>query len=218
MYIIEKPFVSEYLMDTIINKDWPVLDNETIETCGLEEDVLNLWSSEKATEYYLKQEFPLIYSNSENAVAWVVENLPKSNLTTYIKAFKDKVAFRDMLKEMYPDFYYTSLEYLDINYVEKEGYQFPLVLKPSVGFLKFGVRIFKEPEEWEKRIKTLHKEIATNKSKYNENVVNSTIILIEEVIGGEDYSIDAYYDRDGVPVVLNIFKRHEKKCQNNRNK
>ena len=207
MYIIEKPFVSEYLMDTIINKDWPVLDNETIETCGLEEDVLNLWSSEKATEYYLKQEFPLILSNSENAVAWVVENLPKSNLTTYIKAFKDKVAFRDMLKEMYPDFYYTSLEYLDINYVEKEQYQFPLVLKPSVGFLKFGVRIFKEPEEWEKRIKTLHKEIATNKSKYNENVVNSAIILIEEVIGGEDYSIDAYYDRDGVPVVLNIFKR-----------
>ena len=207
MYFIEKPFVSEYLMDTIINKDWPVLDNETIETCGLEEDVLNLWSSEKATEYYLKQEFPLIYSNSENAVAWVVENLPKSNLTTYIKAFKDKVAFRDMLKEMYPNFYYSSLEYLDINYVEKETYQFPLILKPSVGFLKFGVRLFKEPEEWEKRIKTLHKEIATNKSKYNENVVNSTIILIEEVIGGEDYSIDAYYDRDGVPVVLNIFKR-----------
>ena len=77
MYIIEKPFVSEYLIDTVINKDWVVLSNETIETCGLEEDALNLWSTEEATEYYLKQEFPLIYSNSELAVQWIIENLPQ---------------------------------------------------------------------------------------------------------------------------------------------
>lgn len=207
MYIIEKPYVSEYLMSSIINHDWAVLDNETIEYCGLEEDVLNLWSSEKATEYYLKQEFPLILSNSENAISWVAENLPKSNLTQYIKTFKDKVLFRDTFKEMYPDFYYTSLEYLDINYVEKEEYTYPLALKPSVGYLNFGVRMINEVAEWEPNVKRLHKEIATNKSKYNENVVNSTIILIEEVIKGTDFSVDAYYDRNGEPMIFNIFQR-----------
>ena len=207
MYIIEKPFVSEYLIDTIINRDWPVLDNETIGACGLEEDVFNLWSSEEATEYYLNQEFPLIYSNSENAIEWVFENLPDSNLAGYIKAFKDKIAFRHMLKEIYPDFSYSSLEYLDINYVKKEDYTFPLVIKPSIGFLKSGVRIINEDTEWEKKVKSLHKEIATNKSMYSENVINPNYILIEEVIRGEDFSADAYYDQDGVPVILNIFKR-----------
>ena len=207
MYIIEKPYVSEYMISSIINHDWVVLDNETIEYCGLEEDVLNLWSSEKATEYYLKQEFPLILSNSENAISWVVENLPKSNLTQYIKTFKDKILFRETFKDMYPDFNFTSLEYLDINYVEKEGYTYPLALKPSVGYLNFGVRLINEVEEWEPNVKRLHKEIATNKSKYNENVVNSTIIMIEEVIKGTDFSVDAYYDRNGEPMIFNIFKR-----------
>ena len=207
MYIIERPFVSEYLIDTIINKDWVVLSNETIDTCGLEEDVLNLWSTEEATEYYLKQEFPLIYSNSELAVKWIIENLPQSNLTKYIKAFKDKLAFREMMKDIYPDFYFKSLEYLDINYIEKDELSFPLVIKPSVGFLNFGVRVIEEPDKWDAVVKTLHKEIATNKSKYDENVINSAIILIEEYIKGDDFSVDAYYDRNGVPVILNIFKR-----------
>ena len=206
MYIIEKPYVSEYLISTIINNDWPVLDNETIEDSGLEDGALELWSSDEAKEYYLKQEYPMIYANSENALSWVVKNLPKSNLTRYIKTFKDKVLFRETLKEMYPDFYFKSLEYLDINYVEKEEFAFPLVLKPSVGYLSFGVRVIKDAEDWEQKVKTLHKEIATNKSKYDESVVNSTMILIEELIQGDEFKVDAYFDKNGEPVILNIMK------------
>ncbi len=206
MFIIEKPYVSEYMIDSIINHDWPVLDNETIEDSGLEDGVLDLWSTEEATEYYLKQEFPLIYSNSENALAWIVENLPESNLTKYIKIFKDKIQFREILKEKYPDFYYKSFEYLDINYVEREEFQFPLILKPSVGYLSFGVHLINELDDWENEVKQLNKEIATSKNKYNENVVNSKMILAEQVMKGEELAVDAYYDRNGTPVVLNIFK------------
>ena len=206
MFIIEKPYVSEYMIDSIINHDWPVLDNETIEDSGLEDGVLDLWSTEEATEYYLKQEFPLIYSNSENALAWIVENLPESNLTKYIKIFKDKIKFREILKEKYPDFYYKSFEYLDINYVEREEFQFPLILKPSVGYLSFGVHLINELDDWENEVKQLNKEIATSKNKYNENVVNSKMILAEQVMKGEELAVDAYYDRNGTPVVLNIFK------------
>ena len=206
MFIIEKPYVSEYLVDTIINHDWLVLENETVTTCGIEEDAFNLLSSEAAADYYIKQEFPFIYSNSENALEWVVNNLPKSNLTNYIKIFKDKAKFRELLKDKYPDFYFRTIEYLDINYVDKEEYAYPLILKPSVGYLNFGVRMIESSDKWEPYIKSLHKEIATNKSKYDENVVNSTTILIEEIIHGEGFKIDAFYDRNGVPVILNIFK------------
>lgn len=207
MYIIEKPFVSEYLIDTIINHDWIVLDNETIESCGLEEDALELWSTKEATEYYVQQEYPLIYSNSENAIPWIVNSLPQSNITKYIKTFKDKILFRETFKDMSPEMYSTSLEYLDINYLNEEELQFPLVIKPSVGYLNFGVRIINEASEWKPKIKGLHKEIAQNKSKYNENVVNTANILIEELITGEDFSVDAYFDENGAIVILNIFKR-----------
>ena len=205
MFIIEKPYVSEYLVDTIINHDWSVLDNETIEECGMEEGAFRLWSSEKATNNYLQQEFPLIYSNSENGISWVLENLPKSNLSSYIKVFKDKILFRETFKEMFPDFYFKSVEYLDINYVNKEEFAYPLIIKPSVGFLSFGVHVVNDSSEWEDAVKQLHKEIASNKALYKEDVVNSTNILIEELIKGEEFAIDAYYDRNGIPVILNIF-------------
>ena len=206
MFIIEKPYVSEYLVDTVLNHDWAVLDNETIEDCGIEEGAFNLWSSEKAANNYIKQEYPLIYSNSENAIEWILENLPKSNISNYIKLFKDKFAFREKLKKLYPNFYYEEISYEDINYVDKENFKFPLVLKPSVGFLSFGVHVIKNIHKWDNSIKDLHKEIYQSNSLYSDKVVNSTKILLEELVEGEEFAIDAYYDRNGTPVILNIFK------------
>jgi len=205
MFIIEKPYVSEYLIDTIINHDWAVLENETIKSCGMEEGAFRLWSSEKAANNYLMQEYPLIYSNSESALSWVLTNLPKSNLSEYIRTFKDKILFREKLKPLFPDFYFTSFEYLDINYIKKEEFKFPLVLKPSVGFLSCGVRVIKDASEWDETVKTMHKELSAAKSLYPEEVVNTKMILLEQLIEGEEYAIDAYYDRNGIPVILNIF-------------
>ena len=205
MFIIEKPYVSEYMIDTIINHDWAVLDNDTIENCGMEEDAFRLWSTQKAANTYLLQEYPLIYSNSENALDWVTENLPKSNLTNYITLFKDKIAFREKIKELYPNFYYESIDYQDINYVKKEDYKYPLVLKPSVGFLSYGVHVIENSSNWDDEIKKMHKEFASAKSNFPEVVVNTTKIIVEEFVDGEEYAIDAYFDRNGTPVILNIF-------------
>ena len=111
MIILEKPYVSEFLLDTIVQNDWSVLDNETVNLAEIEEGALNLISSDSAKNYYLTQEYPLIYANSENAITWVLDNLPESNLAEYIKIFKDKIAFREMLKEIYPNFYFKRPVY-----------------------------------------------------------------------------------------------------------
>ena len=218
MFIIEKPYISEYMVDTIINHDWAVLDNETIQNCGIEEDAFRLWPSEQAASNYLLQEYPLICSNSEFSADWILENLPQSNLSTFIKAFKDKISFRDTLKDLYPNFHYQSLEYLDINYIKKDELSFPLIVKPSIGTMGYGIRAIKSLEDWDSSIKTLHKEIATSKSLYPKNIADSTMILIEDFIEGEDFSIDAFYDRNGEPVILNIFRgmhaeENEIKCK-----
>ena len=41
---------------------------------------------------------------------------------------------------------------------------------------------------------------------YPVSVVNSSKFVIEELIEGEEYAVDAYYDRNGEPVILNIFQ------------
>lgn len=206
MFILEKPYVSELLVDTIVQNDWPVLDNTVIQEAAIEEGAFTLWSDEDAKQFYAKQEFPLIYSNSDNAISWIMTNLPQSNLASYIKIFKDKILFREMLKELYPGFYFEAKEYDELKNIKPNEIKYPVVLKPSVGFLSLGVHTIRNADEWKGALDTLKKEVPNAKSVYSENVLNSSKFLIEELIEGEEYAIDAYYDRNGEVSVLNIFR------------
>ena len=80
MFIIEKPYASELIFDTILQNDWWVLDNQAVRDAEIEEGALRLITSNQAKDYYLKQEFPLIYSNSENAVDWVIMSYNIDNI------------------------------------------------------------------------------------------------------------------------------------------
>ena len=206
MIILEKPYASEFLIDTIVQNDWPVLKNDAILEADIEEGAIDLIPSEVAKNYYLTQEYPLIYTNSENAISWVLENLPASNLSDYIRLFKDKIAFRELLKELYPDFYFESVEFSDLKNMPPDNVKFPVVIKPAVGFLSFGVHTVRTDKEWTDTIKRLESEMKEAEALYPDNVVNSSKFIIEQLIEGEEFAIDAYYDRDGEPVILNIFQ------------
>ena len=206
MIIIEQPYVSELLIDTIVQNDWFVLNNEAVQLANIEEGALRLVSDEQAVNYYEQIDYPLIYSNSENSINWILENLPESNISRYIKLFKDKGLFRDMLKSLYPNFCYRVVSYENLKNIKLEELQYPLVLKPAVGFLSLGVHKIYNDSDWKEALFALEKEIKETAKLYPERVVNTTNFVIEEFIEGEEFAIDAYYDTDGTPVILNIFK------------
>ena len=52
MIIIEKPYASEFLIDSIVQNDWPVLENETVKGADIEEGAFDLVSSNVAKNYY----------------------------------------------------------------------------------------------------------------------------------------------------------------------
>ena len=206
MFIMEKPYVSEFFVDTLVQNDWPVLYNEAVDNADIEEGAFNLCSEETAVQYYLQQEFPLIYSNSEHATAWVLENLPQSNLSSYIKLFKDKVAFRDFIQELYPNFQYKSVEYASLQTFNTNDINFPVVLKPAVGFLSMGVHTIKDASEWKTAIKEIKDEMKYAEKIYSSDVINSSNFIIEEMISGDEYAVDAFFDRNGEVVILNIYQ------------
>lgn len=206
MIIIEKPYVSEFLLDTIVQNDWNVLDNEAVQEADIEEGALELVSSQDAAKYYLTQEYPLIYANSENAITWVLQNLSDSNLSSYIKFCKDKILFREMLQEMYPDFYFKSATLEELKTMQPADIRFPVVVKPAVGFLSFGVHTVNDAKEWKDVLGKLEKEMRQAAMMYPQHVIGASKFIIEELIVGEEYAVDAYYDRDGEPVILNIFQ------------
>lgn len=206
MIILEKPYVSEFLVDSIVQNDWAVLENESLDIINIEEGALETIPQEVAKDYYSRIEYPLIYSNSENSINWVLENLPDSQLSRYIKLFKDKIEFRKMLSEVFPDFYFKEVEFENLKKLPLEELKFPLVLKPAVGFLSLGVHTVYDDKDWKATLAKLDEEMETAQTLYPEAVVNSSKFIIEEYIDGEEYAIDAYYDKDGNPVILNVFQ------------
>lgn len=206
MIILEKPYVSETLINYIISNDWLVLETETLNNAYFEDGIFNTISSEDATLKYSMTEYPAIYANSENAIDWVLKNLPESNLCKYINLFKNKIEFRKTLKDIYPDFYYKEVSLENLNKIPLEELQYPLVIKPAIGFLSKGVHVINNDLDWKRTITSISQELAEAESLFPKSVVNSSKLILEEYIDGEEFAIDAYYDNDGIPVILNIFQ------------
>ena len=198
--------MSDFLVDTIIKNDWMVLDNETVRELDGRIDKANIISTDKAKAMFENSDFPAVYSNSENSINWVLKNLPESNLSCYIKLFKDKIAFRKMLKEIYPDFYYKESVLSEFKNLRLSDLKFPFVIKPAVGFLSLGVHTVYNINDWENVISIIEREMETAEKLYPKEVINSSDFILEEYIPGEEYAVDAYYDANGEPVILNIFK------------
>ncbi len=206
MIIIEKPYVSELLIDTVVQNDWLVLDNEALEDSNIEEGAIRTVDEETARNYYENVSHPIVYSNSENAIKWFTANLPDSNFSKTLNLFKDKTLFRKTFDKLYTDFYYQEASFEDLAKIKLEDLVFPFVIKPAAGFMGFGVHVIKDDKDWRTTLPALKEEMENAKTMFTENVISSSRFLIEKYIEGEEFAIDAYFDQHGVPVILNIFQ------------
>jgi len=202
MFIFDEPFVSDLLLETVKKNQYPVLENEYVRKAGFQG--LNLLPPERFADWF--QHRPLIYTNSENAISWINENLMFSDIIERIDMFKNKVKFRDLLSGMYPDFYYREVLFEEIENLSSKDLTYPFIIKPSVGFFSLGVHYVGDASEWKKTRNTIIEETAKIKDYYPEDVLDSSGFIIEEVIEGVEYAVDGYFDPYGEPVVLNVLK------------
>lgn len=205
MIILEKPYVSEFLTETLKKQNYPVLKNKSISDLKINE-TLNFWDENFAVEQLKAQKNALIYSNSENSINWITNNLGFTDLPKKINLFKDKVKFRELLTKIYPNFYFKEVELEELQNIDDSELIFPFVIKPSVGFLSMGVYLVKDSESWKTILKSIKSDIEKTKGIFPSEVLNSSKFIIEEYIEGEEYAIDAYYNGQGKPVILNILK------------
>lgn len=196
MIILNKPYVSDFLIETIIKNDFKVLDNE-ISRKYLDEKFLISDGEAKNCK--------LIYSNSENSIDWIADNMPESKIASMIETSKNKALFRKSIKEIYPNYYFEEVSLEKIKTLNPETLKFPIILKPNVGFLSFGVYPIKDKNEWMEVISRLDCDIEKFKNIFPKNVVDTTNFIIEEMIEGDEYALDAYFDENSEAHILNIF-------------
>lgn len=204
MIILDKPYVSDFLKDSIVNSEVPVLDNETARQ-ALAGRAARLVSDSEFVRLAKEQgSIPRIYANSENAIDWIDANLGFCSLPDKIDVFKNKLRMRELLADRYPNYQFRGAKLEALAGIDAAELRFPLVLKPAVGFFSLGVRVVERAEDWNEAVSSVTKEAADARAMYPAQVLDLGNFLIEDCIQGEEFAVDAYYDADGNVTVLNI--------------
>ena len=203
MIILDKPFVSEFLKKTIIENNIPVLKTPFAESLDLDKHVI-FHTERDAIEQMKTGLGQRIYTNSENAINWISRNLSFTEIPEKINLFKDKVLFRDFIREIYPEFYYKAISLNEFDSIDIREIPKPFIIKPAIGFFSMAVYKVNANEEWEGVKEKIHNELDLVKDIYPKEVMDTGKFIIEEVIEGDEYAIDAYFNDEGEVVVLNI--------------
>jgi hypothetical protein len=201
MLLIDEPYLSDFLLDTIRRNQYPLIDTPNARAL-LPEDDLPWIRTQEAIEIMQQQAPYPLYSVSENGLDWIAQHLPESELARQIRSFKDKYEFRKLIQHLFPDFFFRSLRLEELHQLAPDELPYPFVVKPAVGFFSIGVHIVRDPRDWERVKAELQPEQL--KSIFPESVLNTQRFILETFISGEEYAVDYYYDEKGEVVILNI--------------
>lgn len=200
MILLDDQIISPILVKTLQELNVPVFKQG------------NHWEMPKHLKLMKNEDFTIIdehqklLTNSESCLALLESYAPNSVQNRWTKQLKDKGIFRQILSKMYPDYFYKVVNLDELYKISVKDIPFPVVIKPSKGYSSVGVYKVKSTVEWQDALHKLSVDLLLMKNNYGKEVINGESILIEKWIFGEEYAVDSYYDHDGNPVILNIFK------------
>ena len=201
MILLDQPYVSDYLIQTIRDNRFKIVATPEARKLIHANDLHWIGEAEAVETIRENPETPL-YTNSENALSWLDRKLKDSAFAKHAELFKNKTQFRMLLQSLYPGFFFKTLNLEDIQTLNTRDLPFPFVIKPAIGFFSIGVHVVRDEKGWEMVRKELrYRNLA---SIYPGSVLDTTTFIIEEYIEGEEFAVDCYFDNGGKVVILNI--------------
>jgi len=205
MIILSGPWLSSHFIETVVGNGWPLVDAggaaELLEGSG----AMLLEPGVAARDYCLRPGGRVLTSG-EQALEWVTRELRGTEEARGARLFKDKTEFRRLMKPDYPELAFRELPLAKISaYVPEPGF-YPFVIKPAVGFFSIGVHTVHSPEEWHKVRAQIAFEISSARRHFPEHMLSQERLLLESFIDGEEFAVDAYFDDEGNPIVLNVLE------------
>lgn len=203
MVILEEPYASDMLIDWLIDSGHPVLRNDFSRSLQRSAE-LNMVDADEAARRIDAGE--RLYTNSENALSWIMENTHSESLEKGIKVFKDKLATRRALSPLDEGIYFRECSIDELAELNYESLPSRTVIKPTVGFCSMGVYVIESEQDLRDAVSAIRRDAARWQSMYPESVVDAGSFIVEEYIDGQEYAIDAYFDSRGRTHVLNVLK------------
>lgn len=203
MIILESPYVSPEMLSRLAETRTPVLDNAFARSAIGDARINLVPDAEFAARVNAGAR---LYSTAETALEWVYANVTDRDLLGAINRSKDKFALRAALRPLYPDYFFREVAADELAKVDAAALPLPVILKPVVGFFSVGVYPIGSPDDWARAVEDIGKKRDAWRRAYPAGVVGNDRYLIEGYIVGDEYALDAYYDGDGKPVIVNVLK------------
>lgn len=197
MIILSGPWLSSHFIRTVVQNGWPLVD------AGDAEELL------KGSGARLSSPVPeanRILTSGEQALQWVETNLSGSDAARGARLFKDKAAFRRMTRDEFPELAFREIALADVDGYRPEPGLYPFVIKPAVGFFSIGVHTVRCEDDWRAVQGRIRDEIERGGRHFSGHMLSRQRLLIESYIEGDEFAVDAYFDDQGEPVVLNILE------------
>ena len=202
MILLDKPLISDFVKDSIRAGMFAALDTGNMIMPG----ELDLMSDEEAIRVIRSAGGTNLHTTSENALKWVYDNLEFTGLPEKINLFKDKYAFRELLSDVYPDFFYKKVSVSGLDEVDAGSLPKPFIIKPVVGFFSMGVHKVFDDEDWKQVRAKISDEVQSIRKIYPDEVLNPESYIIEQNIDGDEYAFDAYFDDRGDAHILGVME------------
>jgi hypothetical protein len=203
MFILDEPYVSPQLRRAATGLGAPVLDN----ACARRElRGADLVGDDDFARRYFEQDRPRLYTNSENALGWIRDRLAATELPAQVEALKDKVRFRELLADLDPDYRFEEVRLADLDAVDPTVFGGSFVAKPAVGFFSLGVQIVEDTRDWPAAAGRLRAAGERFRGLYPDAVLELDRFVLEQVIEGDEFAVDAYYDHQGAVTIVNVLE------------
>lgn len=203
MFIIDGPYISDVTEQFLVDAQIPILENDFASERIRSE--ANFITDSEAVKQLQRDDFKWLYTNSENAIAWLAKTFGKeSSLLEKIDVFKNKSKFREATAELFPQVTFKKVSAEDIDSLNFSDIGCPFIIKPNVGFISAGVYRVNDETEWRLVQKKILSATAETAAAFPDEVLSGDAFIIESIIEGEEYAVDAYFDEQNNPVVLNI--------------
>ncbi|WP_338669156.1 ATP-grasp domain-containing protein [Pseudodesulfovibrio methanolicus] len=201
MIVLDYPYVSRFLVDSVLELGQPVLDTPQVRALAGDAPLNYIDEIEFSARLALGGK---VYTNSENGLGHVLRCRCNEDLARQIDICKDKALFRETVAGLHPDYQFRRVPFDQLADFDPSALDGPFIVKPTRGFFSLGVHVVDTPADWPAAVKAIEAEHAALNAEYPEAVVSGGEFLVEQTIQGEEYAIDVYYDAGGDPVITNI--------------
>lgn len=205
MILLDKPYVSHFLRRTVWDHGLPVVLTPAARELGFA-DAPGALTEQQALALLRRRPGVRLLANSENALGWVAANLDFTGIPAAVEVCKNKLKFRRLVQDLFPDFLFREVAPDQLHTLDPHALGRPFVIKPAVGFFSLGVHVVADPDRWPAVLAALDRQVRDPDRLYPPEVLDASTFILEEMVSGTEYAVDAYYDGQGAPVITNILQ------------